>query len=500
MYHLKQLKMERKLNIIFIIVDALRARNMGCYGYCKPTTPNIDNLARRGIFFKDSYSCTNATDPSLTTIFSGRHPISHGIVHHGGSWVEEEIQKYYMNMVEPLPQILRSMGYTTMAVDWIGRWHRRGYDYYVGREKEHGYDHLNLLKFYTWRFLLRFPKKFHLYIKRFWKSFGLSWPKDAGHVTDMAIDLIRGKRKEFFFLFLHYWDPHAPYDPPKKYTELFLKGAKEKKLDVVLDKIKDPQFRRITERIHTPMGVEYVEEIEARYDGTIRFVDDEIGRLIQALERWGILEECIVLLTADHGESITEHGIYFDHHGLYDETIKVPLILLYPGMLNGKKIEGFVQHIDIVPTILDLLGVQLHGYPFDGVSLLPLIDGKVKVLHSTVYATEAFAKWRVAVRTKDYKYIYSPSRKDALCRHCDIVHTDVEELYDLHKDREENRNIHKKEQSVSERMNQQLLTWINKIDIRRKEMKKKKINSKKEYERYGDEEEIRRRLEQLGYL
>ena len=121
----------RKPNIIFIVIDALRPKNLGCYGYQKNISPNIDEISTEGLLFRDAYSTTNATDPSLTTIFSGRFCRSHGIMKHGALLQSEEVQNY-LKTVPTLPEILKHNGYKTFAIDWLGRWHTKGFDYYSG--------------------------------------------------------------------------------------------------------------------------------------------------------------------------------------------------------------------------------------------------------------------------------------------------------------------------------------------------------------------------------
>ena len=108
-------------NAIIIVVDALRARNLSCYGYSMKTSPNIDELAKEGVLFEDAYCCINTTDPSLTTIFSGKHPSSHGILSHGVQITTEEVREFNKTGTILLPEILKSQGYTTIAIDWLGR-------------------------------------------------------------------------------------------------------------------------------------------------------------------------------------------------------------------------------------------------------------------------------------------------------------------------------------------------------------------------------------------
>src|SRR3989338_1795904 len=119
-------------NIVFILVDALRASSLGCYGYPRTTSPVMDKLGHHGIVFERAFCTVNATDPSLTTLFSGLYPRSHGIVHHGDQILQKEIDFFSSQEIKLLPEILHDQGYATFGLDWLGRWHRSGYDYYAG--------------------------------------------------------------------------------------------------------------------------------------------------------------------------------------------------------------------------------------------------------------------------------------------------------------------------------------------------------------------------------
>ena len=115
-----------KPNLIFVVIDACRADHLSCYGYPKKTSPNLDKLVEDGALFTNCYSCTTATDSSLTSIFSGRYPVSHGIINHGPRVAKDEIYALSESGSMFLPEILKRQGYATIALDWIGRWHRRG--------------------------------------------------------------------------------------------------------------------------------------------------------------------------------------------------------------------------------------------------------------------------------------------------------------------------------------------------------------------------------------
>lgn len=110
-----------RLNVVLIVVDALRAQNLGIYGYHKDTSPNIDWLGKRGVVFDNAFSCINTTDPSVTSIFTGRYPISHGIINHGTKLTQSEVHAFLRRNIKTLPEILKSNGYITLALDWLGR-------------------------------------------------------------------------------------------------------------------------------------------------------------------------------------------------------------------------------------------------------------------------------------------------------------------------------------------------------------------------------------------
>lgn len=463
-------------NVILIVIDALRARNLSCYGYPVETSPNIDNLAREGVLFDNAYCCVPATDPSLTTIFSGKYPVSHGIINHGSKVTEEEIREFNRRGTVLLPEILKSHGYTTVAIDWLGRWHRRGYTQYGVNED----------KFRTWLLaLLRrvrsssrgvasrglpepsatLPIPASLY--KLLRQFGVIRHKeDAKTLTDQAINVIRENRDRNFSLFIHYWDTHTPYTPPGRYVKIHGKAKDDgtQTIEEMLSQIGNSESRNYIR--YCMKGAKKTSEAIARYDGAIAFVDDEMGRLIEALRETGILEQTLIIVTSDHGESLTEHGIYFGHHGLYDETIHVPLIVRADGLPKNKRVKGLVQHVDVVPTILDFLGIETE-IAFDGKSLLPLICDEARRLRPAIYSEEAQIERKRAIRTDAYKYIGALSEEDAVCRWCGYVHGGMEELYDLKRDPGETNNIITENPDVANALRKQLSDWTGYLDDHR---------------------------------
>jgi len=480
----------KKPNVVLLVIDALRARNLGCYGYHHNTSPNIDNLASEGVIFERAYSCTNATDPSLLTILSGKYPLSHGILNHAARITDEEIQSFRKRGTILIPEILKTEGYETLAVDWLGKFHKRGYDHY-GAISRRAWDPFRIR-----RLLLSLLRRLHI------SNAGLvSQIYNAKNQTDQAITLIR-KAKSSFFLFVHYWDTHVPYSSPRKLYKAFQKLPYHENMSIeeICKGIGNPSWRNFIKKWAGRLG--HIKNVLAKYDSSIAYVDQEIGRLANFLEDKGMLDETLFIITSDHGESLTEHEIYFDHHGLYDVNIHVPLILRFPKLLpRATRISGLVQHTDIVPSILELTGVKKDEYDFDGKNLTPLIYGQTQQLHSAVYAEESYTQRKKAIMTNEYKYIHALSKEGSICRYCGKMHGDLEELYDLNEDRDECRNIILEKSHIANELRTELNDWTE--YQKTKNEKIHLVDSQPDSDKNLDEKEereIKKALKELGYF
>jgi len=460
-------------NIILILIDAVRARNLGCYGYDIETSPNIDKIAEEGIVFENCFSCTNTTDSSLTTIFSGLYPFNHGITTHG-----EKIEKShlrYLNKIIFLQDILRKNGYKTLAIDWLSRWHRRGFDYYSGPlDKKRKIFYRFMSNTYTYKLFNNVAGV----ISKF-KNDNTIYYDNANSVTNKAINIINKYKNKNFFLFIHYWDTHTPYNPPKKYLKkLFINNNYNANITIenILNSIKNDKWRRYLKK--WMLKAKNVEELLASYDAELSYIDNEIGRLVEYLNKLEILNDTILIITSDHGESLIEHGIYFDHHGLYDVNIHVPLIIRYPEVIHRKKVKSLVQHVDLVPTILELLEIKYNGR-FDGKSLVMLFEEDIKNFRQFIYTEESYTQRKFAIRTYKYKYIFAPKKEEAICRFCGVIHGDFEELYDLENDPEELINIADKNFKTKKELKRLLIKFTNKMEKQKIKKKIKKIIEKK---------------------
>lgn len=381
----------RKPNIIVIVIDAFRPDHMSLFGYNKKTDVNLKKIARGGILFTNHFSVANGTAPAVTTIFSGLVPSTHGIIHQFPYTKPEEYAKVE-NIKFWLPSFLKEKGYETMCFDWLGEWFTKGFDYYKENEEE---------------------------------IEGLFAP------TKMTIDLAISKIKEVkepFLAFLHLWDTHFPF-PNTPY-----KSSKTNESDKILSSIKDSVYRDYVKKKMDAARLYSVQDVIDKYDDTIKIIDHEIGRLYTFLKQDGLLDDTILVILGDHGDVIHEHGIYFATCGLFDGSIRAPLIMRLPS-INGKVIDGLVQNTDIVPTILDFMGEKTVA--LDGKSLMPLIKEGRRV-RNEVLIFDAMANDVRAVRTYDKKLILA---KDNFCNLCKTSHHNGTEEYDLLKDPGETNNV-----------------------------------------------------------
>jgi arylsulfatase A-like enzyme len=483
------------LNIVLIVIDALRARNLGCYGGNETSSPHIDGLAAQGVQFDHCFACWNTTDQSLTSIFSGKYPRTHGIMHHGDKVTAFDRENFQRLDTSMLAEILKRSGYATGAVDWMGRWFKRGFD-------EYGYSWprslparlyyvLWTLPYVHLRYMAANVGYLRLYAKRhkrktgsLWKSlkgvlstfrftFELARVQDADFVTRLAEKRICRLKNDPFFLFLHYWDTHTPYNCPRNYSPASGKAR----------------------------GPEQV--FSAKYEGAVRYVDEQIGRLRDLLEKQGLLDDTLIIITSDHGESLTEHDIFFDHHGLYDVTTHVPLILFHPKLFpSPRKIDSLIQHVDLVPSLCDLLEIDPQPFAFDGKSFTPLLKQKESPMREYIFAEESYVQRKVAIRNLRHKFIFAPDGK-GVCSYCLKVHGGAEELYDLQADPEETDNRADRQPVEAAALKREAVAFMQALQEKKHRILAGAEGISLEDSGKPDEKEqkkIRRKLKSMGYM
>jgi len=465
----------QKPNIIFIVVDALRYSNLGYYNDRK-VTPNIDNLAKKGIMFKNAFSSINFTDPSVTSIFAGKYPISTGLLKHGVQVTKKDVTG--LADLKFIAEILKSDGYNTYALDWLSRWYRRGFDFYLGffdyidkAFESDGKKKAQPKKESKFRSFIKrtlIPQSVYALKKKREFLYNLEknpYIENAQKISERAVKIIE-EQKEPFFLFMHFWDTHSPYNPPEKYLEE-KKGYFNNKEDIK----EHIGNNRINKRIKNLFyDTKTINKIIAKYEGEVRFIDSQIKNVIEALEKNKLIDDTIIIITGDHGESFIEHGILFDHHGLYDQSTHVPLIFHCPKRFKPSQIDSLVQHVDLLPTIVDILKIK-DEFNFDGKSLIPLIKNKKDKIRDFIFTEEAYIENKRAIRTKNYKYITTLSDERKKCKFCQVIHGENEELYDLKKDPLEVNNLINEEQDIANKLKSLLEDEVLRLKQKNEELK-----------------------------
>jgi arylsulfatase A-like enzyme len=449
------------MRIVWIAVDTLRADKLGCYrpkSKKKSPTPHMDRIAARGVQFQHLIAENNVTQSAFTTMMTGKHPYQHGIVNMRPCRMPPSLI--------PLPLLLQKRGYKTAAIDCNHRitgvsnpWFKKGYDTYIDPSAARE-THLNL---------------------------------PAREINRRAIPWLRqNKDVSDFFLFLHYWDPHYPYKPEESFFSVASapphKGGSPKLKEV----LREPLWSFIhkwNKNVSNPAF------IRSQYHATVTQVDHAIGELMDAMDQMGMLEDTLVLLVSDHGESLGEHKIYFDHHGLYDTTLHVPFLLMGPDLPTGRRIDTLCQHADILPTILDWakIPVPRKMRPLDGRSLVPAIFGKKQKERPFVVSCEANWQLKRSIRTHHWKLIQSLQP--------DVYGNPRLELYHLKNDPKETVNLARRHAATTHLLRRKLEQWVGHTlrRYRRRDPLSRGIKVRLNRLTIAEEEKVKQRLSELGY-
>ena len=346
----------RPPNLVLVTIDTLRSDRLGCYGYSKIETPNLDQLAKQGVLFENAVTHTPLTAPSHASIFTGLYPTVHKVRDTGGFVLAASHVT--------LAQILQQRGWDTAA--------------FVGA---------SVLKQQ-----FGFGRGFAVYDDEMPKPDPRRMAGDyaerrAAEVVDRASKWVAARSDKPFFLWVHLFDPHSPYDPPSPFREKY-RGR--------------------------------------LYDGEVAYTDQQVGRLLAAVARE---ENTLVAVLSDHGESLAEHGEY--NHGvfLYDSTLRIAFLLAGPGVPAGVRVKQQTRAIDVLPTLLELMGVK-PPQTVQGSSLVPAVKSK-QMPEGWSYIETLYPKINMGwaelrgIRTNRWKYIRAPKP----------------ELYDLSRDPAETTNV-----------------------------------------------------------
>ena len=409
--------MTTKPNVLLIGVDSLLADHMSCYGYHRHTTPHIDRFAQGGTLFERTYSAHIPTTSAYSSMLSGMDCFSTQVValRHKGPLRPE---------VKTLAEILRESGYNTTCVGFGGNPGSRGFDSYF-----------------------EYPG---------WGSWAEGRSPKAQNLNNVTIPELNKliDQSDPFFLFLRHMDPHAPYLPPEPYERMFYHGDECDPSNTSMQPVME--FKPFCDFFASwmPPGITDKDYVIAQYDGAIAYMDACIQAIFNALEARGVLENTIIIFNGDHGETLYDHECWFDHHGLYDVTLHVPLIVRYPSAVPaGKRVSGFNQHKDLVPTILELAAIQTD-IEFDGRSLMPMIRDEVASHESEFYITECTWMRKHGWRTPHWKLIVALEP--------DFHFKPSVELYNLIEDPDENNDLAETRPDIVSALIDRMQTWIAK--------------------------------------
>jgi len=466
---------QTKPNIIFIVMDALRAKNLGCYGYSRKTSPNIDFLSKNGTMFTNAFTSNNATYKAYLSILAGRHVLLENSKEL--FFTKQEINSFFSSGGTFLQEILKKQDYKTYCLKYLNGWQKQGFDfYYKEASQKTSNNFINKLKQNSIARIMKLlihlgPKSIADYLRaRYGRNSDEKVTKDAIEIIE------KSKPDEKFFLWVDFDYTHIPYNP-RKFTNKFTgKGDEE-----FFKKIKGKPYNTLMKSFwkNAFNNNETIEDIIARYDSAIAFDDSLIGDILQTLKKKKLLDNTLIFFFSDHGESLDEHGIYFSHHGLYDVATQVPLIMYGKSIPKDKKITSLVQHEDLVPTILDLLGIKYSPLEFDGKSLIQLIKNKSTSTRELIFMEEGDYLKKQGIRTKNLKYLESSSIKDATCKICNNTHGGLIELYDLKKDPKEEQNLAKSDKQTLIKMKLKLESAVRDLKLTNEKRRIRHLISKK---------------------
>jgi len=432
-------------NIILLVVDAWRADSLGCYDKNSKATPNIDNFAKKSVLFQNAVAQSSCTINSAPSIFYSVYPFEHNYFNYNCR---------VSNKFNAIAEFLKNEGYQTFGISTNPHvTSRNGLD--------QGFD---------------------IFIEdTAWKN------TDCDEVNSRFIEWLDSNKQKKFFAMLWYMEPHSPYDPPSKYVDKYV-TEKDEKENVSLRTKNHYKAKRgnytATEKIVT----------KKLYTGEVNYFDTEFHKLINYLKQNGLTKNSIIILTSDHGEAFWEKGLFGHGSSLYEGQIKIPVIMSFPNQKDGKLISENVQHIDILPTILEYTKADYKAaYTplLRGDSLKDLINGKKfkrKYLFSQLI-TDQYGPYRMeCVRTDGFKFIsthqigkasFTPPRF---------------QLLDLNLDESKHKVTDEDPKLIFTNLKKQLLLWEGSIE-------KNGIGPKQRKHKIKDEEKrLKKRLKSLGYL
>lgn len=423
-------------NVLLLVADAMRPDHLGCYGYERDTSPNIDSLAAEGVLFENAYANAPATKQSAASYVTSLYPSTLGMNHVAASLPEstpilmEEMSKrgYRTAVLSANAFISPLLGYGRRVDFFYYRAPRLASKTALGQAAS----------------MLGARVPATSWLIRFLETLQRVLPRAVGHVEfegdradvmhEALLSWIDEDPDASFFAYLHYMQTHTPYAPSPPYDTAFgLNDGKRVLTDF-------PRYPRglLPFRLADPIPERDRQSLIGQYDGAIADLDNQIGSLMEALRRRGLAERTLVVVTADHGEEFYEHGAWGHGHSLHEEVIKIPLIFHYPGSLpQGKRIGELVSHVDLMPTLLGVTeSTATENEELEGADLWPALKSGAALGREELLFAEYLSglEYTGTLRVRDEKLIYTSYEGKEISAVFDLA-SDPGELRDLSKER-----------------------------------------------------------------
>lgn len=427
------------MRILYLDLDTLRPDHLGCYGYRRDTSPNIDRIASQGVTFTNCYCSDAPCLPSRAALFSGRFGIHTGVVGHGGTSADMRL--------EGLPRGFRDqMGYNSMPA--VMRWK--------------GLNTVSISPFAerhsAWWFYSGFREMYNT---------GEGGNESAEHVTPTALDWIaRNARSDNWFLQVNYWDPHTPYRAPESFGNPFKDaplpawltpevvekhwgmvgphGAQE--YGMYTNQV-NPRYPRQPGEVR---GMEGARQAIDGYDCGIRYMDEHIGQLLTALQKQGVMDDLTIIVSSDHGENLGELGMYGEHGTSDYITHRIPLIVSTPGGRRGQKSAGLHYNLDLPPTLSEIFGFE-SPKEWDGKSFAPAVIKEQDCGRPYLILSQCAHVCQRSVRFGPWQYIRT---------YHDFYHLFPQEmLFDVEKDPHEQNDLASARPEICAQATRHLLEW-----------------------------------------
>ncbi len=472
------------MHALVYVVDCLRSDHLSCYGYERETTPHIDALAADGLRYEQCFTPSTWTRPASVSLLTGTHPPTHGARHRGD---------LFPSTLSTLPESLSTAGFESVGISTMGNvsdtiGHDRGFDAFHALYKDEEIVRMRSGTSTTAEKLFHEDRPY------------IALPR-AEDVTERLIPLLDAGDDHFFFC----WsiDPHLPFTPPETHRD-FLDPEYDGPVDGNFDSLPDDP---------TPADITHLRDL---YDCEIRYVDDEIGRLVDAFKDRDIYDESLFIVVGDHGEAFYEHGTVFHGNAPYEEVLHVPLVLKPPAHIDigRESMSDVVSLVDLYPTLLEILQIETWPESLQGRVLPPFGE---PTGGDPVYSETQLRDFKPAyysVRTDQWKYIETrrPSLPTALRRlyrardsisnpqyalatirnaiQSVLSPTVDRELFDLERDPGETTNLVVEREDVADRLQERLDAWLRECETHA---------DAETTERGGIDAETVEQLKRLGY-